>query len=562
MLIALLLSAAQGPVPYSTQASWQSYSSGVTTGGEFADLDRDGDQDFVVANGNDILRQRVEVYYNDGAGNFPQQPQWQSGDVDYHGHLAAGDVDGDGWPDLAVSVFLGPQGFGDKGHVKLYRNNAGTLSSTPVWRSADEFFSFSCDLGDADGDGDLDLAVATGEPYFDPPDHNRIYYNSNGTLETTPSWLSSTVDHCLDVSFGDADGDGDLDLALCTAAGPMRVFYQGLGGMSTSPGWTATDNNSQNGNTCTFGDVDADGFLDLAVTDNDQLPGGNGRYKIYRSNGGSLATTPFWSDFAGQVSAVAFADLHLDGYPDLAGGVWFAGTDIYLNDNGGFGTAPNWQSSSNSTVEAITFADVDGNGIQQSTETLPGDGVRRTFYLAKAPVHELLEARADGVLLAAADYAFDAADGWLALDRAPATLVVRYRWSESLDMGVTNWDQSIGNLVFRRKPLIEVDLTPTGPTTLQRGQALQFNAARTSTVNRSESYALVFKVRPAAGGPTRPIASYPGVLAAFQTVSGPYAFQVPLNTPLRLNGQYLLIGSAVRDASMTLGSDSLPFTLQ
>lgn len=562
MLSTLLLALPQGPVPYATQASWQSYTTGVTTGGEFADLDLDGDQDLVVANGNDILRQRVEVYYNDGAGNFPNSPQWRSNDVDYHGHLAVGDVDGDGWPDVAVSVFLGVQGFGDKGYVKLYRNNSGTLSSTPTWRSSDEFFSFSCDLGDADGDGDLDLAVATGEPYFDPPDRNRIYYNTNGVLAGTPGWLSSTVDHCLDVSFGDADGDGDLDLALCTAGGPMRVFYQGPAGMSTTPGWTATDNNNQNGNTCAFGDVNGDGWLDLAVTDNDQLTGGRGLYKIYRSNGGALATTPSWTDFGGQVSAVAFADLHLDGFPDLAGGVWFAGTDIYLNNLGAFGTAPNWQSTLNSTVEAISFADVDGTGLREAGETLPGNGARRTFYLSNPPVHELLEVRADGLLLTPADYAFDAADGWLALDRAPSSLFVRYRWSESLDMGVTNWDQSIGNLVFRRKPLVEVDLTPTGPTTVMRGQFLRFDARRTSTVNRSESYNLVFTVQPAGGGRTRQVASTPEVLTPFQSATSPQSLLVPPNLSTSLNGPYLMIGTALRAPATALGSDSFPFTLQ
>ena len=110
-MILLLLAALQGPVPLPNAASWTSYPGGVTTGGAFADLDRDGWLDFVVANGNDILRQRVEVYYNDGAGNYPLNPQWQSADVDYHGHLAVGDVDGDGWDDVAVSVFLGAGGF-------------------------------------------------------------------------------------------------------------------------------------------------------------------------------------------------------------------------------------------------------------------------------------------------------------------------------------------------------------------------------------------------------------------------------------------------------------------
>lgn len=560
--LAAVAPAPQGPIPYDTQASWESYASGVTTGGAFADLDRDGDLDLVVANGNDMARQRVEVYYNDGLGNFPANPQWQSSDVDYHGHLAVGDVDQDGWPDVAVSVFLGPGGFGDRGHVKLYRNAGGTLTSTPVWRSADTFYTFSCDLGDADGDGDLDLAVATGEPYYDPPDRNRIYYNAGGTLQTSPGWLSGIVDHALDVSFGDADSDGDLDLAFCTAGGPNRIYYQGPSGMSTSAGWASTDRNNQNGNSLVFADTDADGFLELAVSDNNQLSGGQGVWKIYDNSAGVMATTPFWSSYGGYVSAVAFADLHLDGYPDLAGGIWWGGARIFANNAGSFPSSRSWQSSKLSVVEAIGFGDADGNGLRTTTESHAGNGVMRTFYLDRAPIHTLLELRADGQLLTPADYCFDADDGWIALDRAPALLEVTYRWSESLDIAVTNWDTSIGNLLFLRHDLVRVDAVPTGPTTLQRGDWLRFDVTLTSTVNRSESFVLAIAAQSAAGGPYRLLGTYPKSLAPFQSTTSPYAFQVPPNTPPSFNGPYSLVAAALRTRSEILGSDSFPFVLQ
>ena len=337
---------AQGGVPYNVGHDWESYLSGRTTGGAFADLDRDGHLDLVVANGNDMARQRVEVFYNDGAGHFPVNPQWQSGDIDYHGHLAVGDVNQDGWPDVAVSVFIGPSGFSTKGRVKLYLNQAGTLESTPSWTSTSDFWTFSLDLGDADGDGDLDLAVATGEPYYGTTARNRIYYNSGGTLATTPGWQSNPADHTLDVTFGDVDRDGDLDLAFATAGGPTRVFFQGPAGISTTAGWSSTDNNNQNGNSATWADVDNDGYLELAITDNEQL-GGSGVFKIYDNVGGVLDTTPYWSDYGGRmlnppvmgnpgyVSAIAFADVNLDGATDLAGGIWWDGVWIYLNDGGG-----------------------------------------------------------------------------------------------------------------------------------------------------------------------------------------------------------------------------------
>lgn len=437
---------------YPVAADWTSNPAGVTTGGALADIDGDGALDFVVANGNDIARQRVEVYFNDGVGRFPTIAQWQSADVDYHGHLAVGDIDQDGLLDVAVSVFLGPSGFGDPGHAKVYFNQSGALETSPSWSSSDSYFTFSCDLGDADSDGDLDLAVATGEPYFDPPDRNRIYFNGASGLATMPGWFSASNDHALDLAFGDADGDGDLDLAFAVSAGPNTVFYQGAGGMATTPGWSATDNTNGFGNTIVWKDVDLDGFQELAVSDNDQILNGSGDFKLYQNSSAGLATTPFWTDFGGQVSAMAFGDLDRDGYPDLAGGIWFAGSQIYLNQGGTFPATTVWSSSVNGTVEALAFGDVDRRGLRTTDEAQPSNG-GRTYYLEHAPVHELQEVRVDGVSLTRNQYTCDLEDGWIALDRTPSTGIdVRYVWSDSLDLGVTNWDTSVGNQVYLLTP--------------------------------------------------------------------------------------------------------------
>ena len=179
-------------VPFNQTPDWISTDvSSVSTGGAFADIDNDGWLDFVVANGNDISRQKVVVYYNNGDGTFPTTPNWQSADIDYHGHLDVGDVNQDGWVDVAVSVYIGPSGFNTPGKVKLYLNNSGTLSSNPDWVSGDAVYTFSCAFGDADGDGDLDLAVASGESYYSNPEQPRIYYNDGGMLESLPSWKAT-----------------------------------------------------------------------------------------------------------------------------------------------------------------------------------------------------------------------------------------------------------------------------------------------------------------------------------------------------------------------------------
>ena len=64
-------------IPYNQTPSWISTDvTSVSTGGMFADINQDGWLDYVVANGNDIARQKVVVYYNNGNGTFPTAPNW------------------------------------------------------------------------------------------------------------------------------------------------------------------------------------------------------------------------------------------------------------------------------------------------------------------------------------------------------------------------------------------------------------------------------------------------------------------------------------------------------
>jgi len=557
-----LLLAAQGPAPFSRTADWESYTSGVTTGGSFADINGDGHMDMVVANGNDISRQRVEVYYNDGAGNFPNSPQWQSSDIDYHGHLAVGDVNQDGWPDVAVSVFLGPSGFGDLGRVKLYRNLGGALETSPSWESADRFYTFGCAFGDADGDGDLDLAVAVGEAYFGSPAKNRVYYNLGGTLEATPSWMASTADHSMDVMWGDLTGNGELDLAFVTAGRQNTVYYQSGGVLSTTPGWSSTDNGNQNGNNGAIADVDGDGDMDLCVSDNNQLSGGQGLYKIYLQGPGGLATNPYWSDFQGYVSAVAFADTLLDGSPDLFGGAWWGGTFLYMNQAGTFPSSPDWDSQRNSVVEALFLADLDSAGlVQEPAASFVGNSVQKLFYLPHAPIHEIQQVTVDGVVMPQSTWSMDREAGWLSLAVPPQSLLeVGYTWSTSLDLGVTNWDSSVGNLVFLRDPLVEASVTPPASSVFSGGDTISFQGHWQSTTARTESVTFAAAGFPAAGG-MRVLSLVPGSLAPFGQQTIPFQIPLPAQLPPPFLGTTTFTVAALVNGA-PIDSSSFQVTLQ
>ena len=535
---------AQLAVPFGKTPTFETDKSGRSTGGTFADINRDGWPDLVIANGNDMARQNVVVYYNKGDGTFPANPDWRSSDVDYHGHLDVGDVNGDGWPDVVVAVFLGPKGFGDPGHVKLYLNDGkGQLGTSPAWRSADGFYAFSLALGDLDLDGDLDLAVATGEPYYDPPDFDRVYRNDGGTFTTLPVWTSAAKTHTMDVGWCDVDQDGDLDLAFCGAAGPNLLFLNQNGVLPTSPSWTSTDGGTNhNGNSLAFGDVDNDGRPDLITSDNSQLRG-QGTFRVYRNLGATFTTTPWWESSRfhnGYTSAAIVLDYDRDGDADLAAGGWWAQTAWYTNTAGTLPVAPSWETTSTSVVEAIFFADVNCDGLRPVTgEAATVGGGRKLFSFAHQPVESLVKVVADGVTLLPNQYAFHREGGWVALKTAPATsLTLDYVYSEAADMGVSNWDSTVGNFVFLRDPLVRFWVTPPVTTQFRAGEAVRWtDHFQVTTANPQYALYRSFLDLPGAYG-TLPM------LFGGATVPGgwgtplPLELRVPSPFPPQLLGRY------------------------
>jgi hypothetical protein len=454
--LALLSVPARAEMPLSTTPAWTSTALGhVATGGGWADLDGDGWVDMVAANGNDMARQSIVVYRNDGFGGLPLAPTWSSTDIDYHGHLDLGDVNGDGLIDLVVGVYLGPAGFGDPGRAKLYLGNGtGGFSATPMWTAGTHFYCFGVALGDVNGDGRLDLACTAGESYDGHPERLRVYFNTGGSFAAAPDWQSDDSGYALDVTWSDVDLDGDLDLAASGEISANRVYFNRFsegGGLDTTAGWTSADSPSY-ANTIAFGDWNGDGYPDLAVADNNQL-GGVGRFKVYANNLGGLGTTPTWlSSNGGYGSHVSWADLDLDGDPDLAAGRWWGAVRLYENTGGGLTAAPVWTSSTSSVIENLFWEDVDNDGlVANGLTTATGDGARQGVQLATAPVREVLSVTVAGSPLDPSEYVLHPATGWLALAAPPApgaSIAVGFRYSRDLDLGCTNWDSTVGNYLF------------------------------------------------------------------------------------------------------------------
>ena len=415
--------------PYASSPDWRSEDPCYATGGTWADISGDGRPDWVTACGNDMQQGPLHVYEVDSEGQLPSAASWTSTHNAYHGHLASGDVDRDGWVDIVVSVFLGQERFESPGTVQLYRNLGGVLEEEPSWESSETFFSFSLALGDVDNDGDLDLGVATGESYYNEPSPDRLFENSGGSFSDHAIWESVDEAHSFDTAFVDVDLDGWLDLAFARDGAPHSVYFNDGGVLDSHAGWTSPGDDA-GGNTLDFGDMNHDGWPDLLISDNGQH-GGRASSSVYC--GPSLERCWENEDFEeGYPSAAAFADPDGDGDLDIALGGWWETVRLYENDGETVETTPSFVSDEKPVAEAISFHDIDGDA--EVEVFFEGDGP----LLALPPGCRVISTEPDDAIVG---------DRYLSASSAE-TLSGHCLWSSAPDLALTDWTPSDGDTVY------------------------------------------------------------------------------------------------------------------
>lgn len=192
------------------------------------------------------------------------------------GGMAAGDINGDGWPDIAIATSFG---------VFLYVNIGGGFALQEIdFPPMREWIASVVALVDLDGDRALDLFFCTWM-------HGcHILFNRNGSFSAAahvalPRFDETTV-HA--VAFADVDRDGWLDIVTGTTTSEPRFFYP--------------------------------------------APAVN---RLWRNRGGGRFEPEALAGPEGDTLSLLFADLNGDGWPDLFVGNDFDEPDrIYLNDRG------------------------------------------------------------------------------------------------------------------------------------------------------------------------------------------------------------------------------------
>jgi hypothetical protein len=102
-------------------------------------------------------------------------------------------------------------------------------------------------------------------------------------------------------------------------------------------------------------------------------------------------------------------------------------------------------------VEAIFCGDVNNFGLQSFNKSFFGDGVAKLFYTSQMHLQYVNQVVIDDDTLQLNQYCYDLENGWISFANAPASgsnvsIIVGTSWS--LDLGVTNWDNNIGNYLF------------------------------------------------------------------------------------------------------------------
>jgi hypothetical protein len=297
-------------------------------------------------------------------GGLTRTPAWQvegRGQSDYVslGLGPAGDVNGDGYADLAVGASGEATGVG-WGRAYIYCGSPLGLAASPAWqadRAAPAFNSFANavhGVGDVNRDGFDDLLV--GE--YDRSDIARwagavyLYLGHSTGPSPAPDWqyLGTTQDAMVGNQLspaGDVNGDGYADVIVAATQdggiyngepGTVYVFHGSPAGLSSVPDWTATGIQSQEeySQVSTAGDVNGDGYSDVIIgaPSYDAVFHDEGRAELYLGGPGGLAATPAWriqsNRPANLMGTVACAgDVNGDGFADvLVGSENYAGLEV------------------------------------------------------------------------------------------------------------------------------------------------------------------------------------------------------------------------------------------
>lgn len=331
------------------------------------DVDQDGDMDLVYAGSMKLYAQR-----NDGSGNFaPAVVYSLPGDTPRQ--LTHGDLDGDGFEDLAMARFVSASP--KQGLLTMRSAPGGLLPAVIayVWSSGSNGdASRGIAIGDLDADGDIDVVESVLSSATHVSDIRPLLNDGTGALTSAPPLSAGTNGTAKNtVAIADVDQNGTADLIAGNV--PAGTAIESTPGRVTI--WKANPpltfgppahfGGGRDPSDVQWTDVDGDGNEDLLWANNAASPVSYPFGISYCRGDGTGAFGPPL-DLAPQASTrtVACEDVDGDGVSDVIGvASGYGALILHRGDGtGGFGAKENYATSNSSGGGLLRFADVTGDG--------------------------------------------------------------------------------------------------------------------------------------------------------------------------------------------------------
>ena len=413
-----------------------------TYAGATGDLNGDGKLDVVLVSQcapNNCSNGVVTVLLGNGDGTY-QAPVTYAAGSDPQG-VALSDVNGDGKLDILATNYCNSDC--SSGVVNVLLGNGDGTFQTALTYNTGAAYSMGVVAGDVNGDGKPDLLVVdscTSNNTCTTGALSVLLGNGDGTFQTAVTY-SSGAQSPQALAIGDVNADGKLDVAIanqcasnsdCTSGGFVSVLLGN--GDGTFQSAVASGSGGAYADSLAIGDVNGDGHADLMVANrcNSSSNCTNGAVGVLLGNGDGTFQSALQYPSGGLFAqSVALVDLNADGKPDVVVSNECqsnsncqdgASTGVLLgNGDGTFQLSASYATGSSDfedfegpSITEVLVADVNGDGSPDVLVTNSCDG--SSFICGNGSVSVLL-GYGDGTLQAGAIYS---SAGWDAYGLATA----------------------------------------------------------------------------------------------------------------------------------------------